>query len=60
MLHYNPQGQLYLVLITQALHMLIILFTDLSRSLFFKITKALELALFVGLEIILLVCQTQH
>jgi hypothetical protein len=56
----SPQAQIYLMLITHALHMLVILFTGLSRNLFFKISKSLELALFIGLEIVLLVCQTQN
>lgn len=59
-LYYNPQAQLYLMIITFALHMFVLLFTSLSRNNFFKVLKSLELALFVGLEIIMLVCQTDN
>jgi hypothetical protein len=55
-LAYNPQAQLYLLLITQALHLFLVLYTKLSRNFFFRICKVLELAFFVGLEIIMLVC----
>jgi len=58
-LTYSPVAQLFLLLITQALHMFVVLYTGLSRNIFYRIVKVLELAVFVGLEIILLVCQTQ-
>ena len=59
-LTYNPQAQLFLMIITFSLHMLLLLFTGISRNSFFKAVKSLELALFVGLEIIMLVCQTDN
>jgi hypothetical protein len=48
-LAYSPQAQLYLLLITQGIHLFVVLYTPISRNSFFKFCKVIELAFFVGL-----------
>jgi hypothetical protein len=59
-LYPNPQGQCFLLMITNLVHLVIVLFTSLSQSLYYKLGKVFELAFFAGLEIIMLVCQSQQ
>lgn len=55
----SPQAQCFLLIISNLLHLVMVLFTGLSNSLPFKLAKVFELAFFIGIEIVLLVCQSQ-
>ena len=56
---YSPTAQILVLMIIQILHGFVVLFTGLSRNGVFRMVKTLELAGFVGLEIVLLVCNNQ-
>jgi hypothetical protein len=59
-LHGSPQAQCFLLMITNFAHLVLELFTNLSGTFQFKLLKVFELAFFSGLEILILVCQTQQ
>ena len=46
-------------MVTQILHAFVVLFTGLSRSGALRVMKVMELAGFIGIEIILFVCSNQ-
>jgi hypothetical protein len=56
---YSPTAQIFILMVMQILHGFVVLFTGLSRSAVLRVGKVMELAGFVGLEIILLVCYNQ-
>lgn len=47
-------------MITNFLHLVVVLFSRISQTLYFKLCKVFELALFAGLEILILVCESQQ
>jgi ABC-type transport system involved in multi-copper enzyme maturation permease subunit len=59
-LHSSPQAQCFLLMITNFAHLVVILFSRISQTLYFKLGKVFELAFFAGLEILILVCQSQQ
>lgn len=59
-MHNSPQAQCFLLMITNFVHLVIILFSSISQTLYFKLGKVFELAFFAGLEILILVCQSQQ
>ncbi len=59
-MHGSPQAQCFLLMITNFAHLVLVLFTQFSRTFEFKLLKVFELAFFSGLEILILVCQSQQ
>ena len=59
-LHSSPQAQGFLLLVMNVAHLLLVLFSSLSFGLGFKLMKVVELALFAGVEVILIVCDSQQ
>jgi hypothetical protein len=59
-MHGSPQAQCFLLMITNFVHLVVVLFTTISQTFYFKLAKVFELAFFGGLEILILVCQVQQ
>ena len=59
-LHSSPQAQGFLLLVMNVAHLLLVLFSSLNFGLCFKLMKVMELALFAGVEVILIVCDSQQ
>ena len=47
-------------MITNLIHLVLILFTSMSKTFAYKLFKVFELAFFVGLEIVILVCESSQ
>ena len=60
LMHGSPFAQVFLLLITNFLHLVFIWFSSISNTGVFKLLKVLELLFFGGLEILLLVTLQQY
>lgn len=56
-LSWNPFVQAFLLMLTTAFHLIIILFFRVNYTNTFRILKALELLFFLGIEIIIVVME---